>query len=156
MARQTPFYLGPFVLDSEGRLTLRTPDAPPGFVVRWRGRTVHAQVKFAEGGAGTLALETVLGRIPSSATAMGERSRSFDRLRRLRHRPFGAWKLRLLADHRAVLEAEAAIALPITAVNLVGEVTRALLDMTPYFDLMDEVGLRSPGVLPVANHIPPG
>lgn len=142
MDLQSPLCLGPFLMDSEGRLTPRTPGAPPAFVVRWRGRTVRAQVVRAEGQNGKLALQTVLGRSPSSAAAGEKRPQSFELLRvLLRPDALKPWTLRLLPDHRAMLEAETEIALPITAVGLVGEVTAFLLETTPYLDLLDEVGL---------------
>ena len=149
MASQSDRCLGPFVMDSEGRLTPRLSDVPPRFLVRWRGRTVRAHVLGADGAGGTLALQSVLGRVPSSAAAGGGRAQSFELLCALRRGSLDAWKLRLLPDHRAVLEAEAQIALPITAVGLVGEVTGFLLAVTPYFDLMDEIGFR-----PAADAMP--
>lgn len=144
MPLHAPFTLGPFLVDADGRVTQRLPDQPPAFVVRWRGRSVRAQMLGINGTEGKLTMQTVLGRVPSSVTAFGERPRSFALLRGLRRGLPGPWTLRLLADHRAVLEAETAITLPSTAVGLVTEVTRFLMSMSPYLDLMDEAGFRAP------------
>ena len=52
--------------------------------------------------------------------------------------------MHLLADHRVWLETETQIALPITAAALITEITRFLLVLSPYLDLMDEEGLTPP------------
>ena len=47
----------------------------------------------------------------------------------------------LLADHRVWLETDTQIELPITAAGLIIEITRFALDLAPYLELMDEMGL---------------
>lgn len=51
----------------------------------------------------------------------------------------------MLADHRVWLEAAPLIALPLTAVALVTEITVFALALTPYLDLLDESGLDAAG-----------
>ena len=51
------------------------------------------------------------------------------------------WRVALLADHRVWLETEPRIDLPITAAGLITEITRFALDLAPYLELMDEIGL---------------
>jgi hypothetical protein len=152
MPMHTPFPLGPFLVDAEGRLAPRDQDAFPAFNFLWRGRSVRAQMTHLEEPEdGRLKLQTVLGRVPSTRAgdATGARPQSFASLRAIRRGLPAAWQVRLLPDHRALLEAEAGIALPITAIGLVTELTRFLLMLGPYLDLLDEGGLTevasSPG-----------
>jgi hypothetical protein len=49
------------------------------------------------------------------------------------------------------LETETRIALPITAAALITETTRFLLVLSPYLDLLDEVGLTPPCAKAVAH-----
>ncbi len=148
-----PFSLGPFNIDAEGRLTPNAPDNPPNFLVRWHNRPVRARMISNDDADARLSLQTVLGRVPSSAAigAPGERSHSFELLRGLRAGLPNPWKLRLLPDHRAVLEAETQIALPITAVGLIATVTRFLMAMGPYIELAEEAGFRPVGGQPPAR-----
>jgi hypothetical protein len=143
MPLNAPFHLGPFLVDIHGRLTPRSLEATPGFMVRWRGRPVHARVE-QQGDDDHLTLRAVVGRIPSTAGKSGGskvRPRSFDTLRDLRRELPDGWRLRLLPDHSAVMKTDAAVALPVTAVELVTALTRFLLKLTPYHDLLDETGL---------------
>jgi hypothetical protein len=145
MPIHTPFELGPFCVDSEGRVKPRDQSAFPAFNVRWRGRSVRAHMAQSEEAEGHLTLRTVMGRIPSTGTgdSAGARPQSFAALRTVqRHLPRG-WKMHLLPNHSAVLDAEAHIPLPITAVDLVTEMTQFLLALTPYLDLLDEGGVAA-------------
>lgn len=143
MPLQTPLSLGPFLVDDEGRLTPRTHDAFPAFSVRWRGRCVRAHMTQKEPQDGRLTLQTVLGRIPSTATdnIQGTRPQSFAMLHALKREMPGSWQIRLMPDHSARLEVDSDITLPITAIALVTELTRFLLDLAPYLDLLDEAGV---------------
>jgi hypothetical protein len=157
MPMQDRFPLGPFIVDTDGRLAPRDLDVLPAFSVLWRGRSVHARMTLADPWDGRLKLHTVLGRMPSTASAdrTGARPQSFASLRAVRRGLPGAWEVRLLADHRALLEAEAEISLPITAVGLVTALTRFLLTLSPYLDLLEEGGVT--GVAPspgMANDCP--
>ncbi|MBN8875233.1 MAG: hypothetical protein J0H67_20545 [Rhodospirillales bacterium] len=143
MPFDAPFNLGPFAVDASGRLAPRNGTAEsPGFLLSWRGRSVHAHLQDAEG-ASRLVLEVALGRIPSTAgeRTLDQRPRSFATLRVL---PTGlpeGWRLHLTPDHRLRLKAERLIELPITVTLLVTELTCFLLTLAPFLDLLDEVGM---------------
>ncbi len=58
MSFDAPFKLGPFSMDSEGRLSPRNPATPPVFLFRWHDRVVRARLdqamprEWAAGSAG--------------------------------------------------------------------------------------------------------
>jgi hypothetical protein len=156
MSFDVPFKLGPFTVDSEGRLSPCESETIPAFLFRWRNRVVHARLAQAGPQDGRLALQSTLGRVPSTANAPDAalRSRSFALLHWLpRSVPLG-WRAFLLADHRVCLETEARIALPITAAAMITEVTRFLLTLAPYLDLLDEAGLTAPGTSTYGARVP--
>ncbi len=141
------FLLGPFNVSREGRLSPRDPERPPGFSVRWRGCSVHAALL-----AGRLALTAVPGRVPSTAGGEPERrERCFAALRGLPASLPGSWTLTLLADHRVQVTSEEALDMPTSAVELVSMMTRFLLALAPYLDLLEELGV---GTMPVAPSAP--
>ena len=146
MPIHTPFALGPFMVDSEGRVTPRDNAAFPAFNILWRGRSVRACMTNEESGDGRLKLQANLGRVPSTAggSGSGVRPLSFASLRAVQRGLPSAWQVRLLPNHSALLEAEAGIALPINAIGLVTEITCFLLTLAPYLDLLDDGGV-SPG-----------
>lgn len=139
-----PFSLGPFTVDAEGRLTPLSPETPPGFLFRWRERLMRARLTQPDARSWRLTIQVPLGRVPSTARASAARPDSFA-LVRLTAQAFPPdWRVRLLPDHRVRLEAEASLALPITAVGLVTAVTRFLLAVAPYLDMFDERGMAEP------------
>jgi hypothetical protein len=142
-----PFKLGPFTVDSGGRLSPGEPDKILAFLFRWRDHLVRARLAQASPSDGRLALQSTLGRVPSTAGASDEtlRRRSFSVLRWLPRIVPPGWRVLLLADHRVRLETETCIALPITAAALITEITRFLLALGPYLDLLDEEGLTALG-----------
>lgn len=143
MPLHTPFQLGPFTVDDEGRVAPRDADAFPAFNVSWRGRTVRAHMTQGELPAGRLKLQAILGRVPStrSGDSSGLRPHSFAALRAVQRDLPRDWEMRLMPNHSALLEAETNIELPITSVGLVTELTRFLLTLSPYLDLLDESGV---------------
>jgi hypothetical protein len=138
-----PFRLGPFSVDAEGRLSLSRPASAPAFLFRCQGRVVRAHLEQSDADAGRLTLQVALARVPSSASTPDGtlRPRSFALLRWLEKAAPPAWRVVLLADHRARLETERRIDLPITAVSLIGELASFALDLAPYLALMDGIGL---------------
>jgi hypothetical protein len=142
-----PFKLGPFTVDSEGRLSPCESEQIPAFLFRWRDRIVRARLAKASPEEGRLALQSTLGRVPSTASVPDERlrARSFTALRWVPRSVPPGWRVLLLADHRVWLETETRIALPITAAALITEITRFLLALGPYLDLLNEEGLISVG-----------
>ena len=146
MPFDTPFMLGPFSVDAEGRLAPRDPEALPAFVFRWRGRMVRARLGQPVPQHGRLVLRTVLARVPSTADAAGPAAResSFAAVHVLRRSMPAAWRVSLLPDHRVLLDVGAEIKLPITASGLLGELTCFLLALAPYLDLLDGLGMGAP------------
>lgn len=144
------FTLGPFAVDRDGALAPRDVDLSPGFVFTWRDRTVHARLSGAPAGTpdtrdGALALELTLGRVPSSALVetASQRARSLALLRSLPPLLPAGWRMRLLADHRIHLRSDTPLTLPVTATALITQLTRFLLALSPYLDLLDEGGVAS-------------
>ncbi|HUB16814.1 MAG TPA: hypothetical protein VMB34_33070 [Acetobacteraceae bacterium] len=146
MPFDAPFILGPFAVDAMGRLSPCSGTALPGFLFRWRGRMIRA--KFTQDGAGEcrLLLNTTLGRVPSTAGTDNPRLRpdSFQALRALPRSLPGRWRVALLPDHRVRLDADAEI-VPNTATELLVELTRFLLELAPYLDVLDEAGIAAAG-----------
>jgi hypothetical protein len=147
MPFDAPFKLGPFTVDSGGRLSPGEPDKIPAFLFRWRDHIVRARLTEASPRDGRLALQSTLGRVPSTASVSDEtlRPRSFAALRWLPRSVPADWRVSLLADHCVWLETETRIALPITAAALITEITQFLLVLAPYLDLLDEEGLSALG-----------
>ncbi len=138
-----PFKLGPFSVDAEGRLSPCEPAAAPAFLFRWHNRVVHARLDQSDAATGQLILQVTLARVRSSASTPDTtlRPRSFALLRWLEKNVPPAWRVLLLADHRVWLETDMRIGLPITAVDLITEITSFVLGLAPYLELMDEIGL---------------
>jgi hypothetical protein len=152
MTHDALFRLGPFSVDEVGRLSPAGEDNIPAFRLRWRDRVVH--VRMAHGpdrsSPGSLALQTIMGRIPSTAqrraarhgTAM--RQQAFTMLRGLPAALPSRWRMRLLPDHRIGLEAELKLDMPTSAAALVTELSLFLLELSPYLDLLDEACMAAP------------
>ncbi len=142
MPFDAPFNLGPFAVDAMGRLAPSGPAALPGFFFRWRGRLIRAKFVQDPPRQGRLALSATLGRVPSTAAGSGPHLRpsSFQLLRLLPRALPLRWRVVLLPDHRVRLEADAEM-FPITATELVAELTRFLLELAPYLDVLDEAGI---------------
>lgn len=143
MLFDAPFRLGPFWVDGEGRLTLADPAARASFHFRLHGRLIHAWFDQADPGSGRLTLQVVLARVRSTACAPDQmlRPRTFALLHQLAHIVPADWGMALLVDHRVRLETQAMIGWPITATGLVSELTRFAVQLAPYLELMDRVGL---------------
>jgi len=141
-----PFKMGPFIVDADGGLSPSAPEpAPaPAFLFRWRDRVVRARlVVAADQAEGRLVLQATLGRVPSTAsTPEGAlRPRSFALLHWLPRSVPPGWRVRLLADHRVVLEAEPPLTFPTKAAALLTEITCFVLGLSPYLDLLEEAGV---------------
>jgi hypothetical protein len=143
MPFDAPFMLGPFAVDAMGRLAPRGPSALPGFLFRWRGRVVRAKFEQSDLERSRLVLQATLGRVPSSASPRdsGLRPQSFELLHLLPRAMPEPWRVMLMPDHRVQLEADSQVTLPITATDLLVELTRFLLELAPYLDLLDEAGI---------------
>jgi len=154
MTLESPFRLGQFLVDADGRLRPGTVDASPVLHMRWRGLAVQARLDAgppqaatgpddaqAADPAGRLALAALVGRVPSTAGAPdrpARRARVLAALAALRGELGVGWRLRLLPDHRACIEEARPIALPATAAGLLTEITCFLLALAPYLDVLAE------------------
>lgn len=144
MPFDAPFMLGPFSVDAEGRLAPRDPEALPAFLFRWRSRVIRARLRSGLPEHGRLLLRSVLGRVPSTGDTIDPtpRTQSFVALHWLPGNLPPHWRMALLPDHRILLEAGVDVALPITASSLVAELTGFLLTLSPYLDVLEELGIR--------------
>lgn len=144
MPFDAPFKLGPFTVDSTGRLAPLAPDVPPVFLFRWHGRLVRARLAQQSEPAESLTLlaEIALGRVPSTAGIYDEtvRPRSFALVRWLSRAVPAGWHLYLAPDHQIWLNVEKPIGVPITAAALLTWVTCLAMELGPYLDLLDETG----------------
>jgi hypothetical protein len=147
MPFDVPFKLGPFSVDSTGRLAPLSSDTPPVFLFRWHGRQVRARLAQQASPAEGLALlaEVPLGRVPSTAGIFDDtaRPRSFALVRWLSRVVPAGWRLRLAPDHRIWLDVEAPIGQPITAAALLTRITCFAMELGPFLDLMDETGVTA-------------
>jgi hypothetical protein len=143
MPFDAPFKLGPFSVDAEGRLSPGNPTASPTFHFCWHGRPIGVRFDRTTSGEGRLALQAELARIQSTACSNAEwlRPRCFGILHWLERAVPATWQVALLADHRIWLKTETTIGVPSTATELLTELTRFALELAPYLELMDEVGL---------------
>ncbi len=143
-AGSQPVRLGPFLVGADGLLRPADPGRAVAFSVRWRGRLVRARLEGEDAGRGAaLAIETAIGRVPSTAS-VGEasmlRERAFALVRALPAHLPPAWRIGLLADHRIGVEARLGLDIPIAASDLVAGVTSFLLGLGAYFDLLKDAG----------------
>jgi hypothetical protein len=147
----SPFRLGPFIVDEAGRVSPGAPDRFPSFSVCWRDRVVHLRLAHAPapGSAqGSLGVEVVLGRVPSTAdggaaSGAARREDAFAVLRGLPSVVPAGWEVAVLADHRVRLALETGLEVPTRATALVTEVTLLLLELAPYLDVLDEAGIAA-------------
>ena len=127
--------LGPFEVAANGTLHPRDGDAPPCFSFAWRDRVIEARLDRH-----ILRLVARIGHVPSTATHQ-PRPPAFETLRNLRGHLHGEWKVRLAASHAVEIEIATPLPSPPTAVQLMTEVTRRMLELAPYLDVFDEVGV---------------
>ena len=150
MLLDAPFRLGPFIVDADGRLCPSTPERFPSFCVAWRGQVARARLTATGPDGGTLALQTVLGRVPSTSRPEGAgalpRRAAFAAMRALPGTLPPGWTVGLLPDHRIVAEAQTHLLLPTGVEDLVSELARFLLRLAPYLELLAEgVGIEPVG-----------
>jgi hypothetical protein len=149
MPLDTPFHLGPFVVDEHGGLTPPV-DRGANFMVHWRGCAVRAALRPIAAAAGQpagveLNLQAVLGRVPSTAQASAALRDGVLAAMRDVAGQAPPLRLALSADHRAILHGTEALPLPMTSRNLVTQVARFVLDVAPYLDFVAEAGATPAG-----------
>jgi len=141
MSIKSPFRLGPFIVDEDGLLSPGAPENFPSFSVCWHDRVLHVRRSPVDG---SLGVQAVLGRIPSTAGPdQARRAEAFSTLRGLPPLLPAGWEISLFADHRVRIDLEAGLELPTTATALVTAVTLLLLELAPYLDVLDAAGIAA-------------
>jgi hypothetical protein len=140
------FVLGPFSVRSDGVLTLRDPGQAPGFQFWWR--RCRVMVVLADD---QLTLRAAIGRVPSTVEAAQVRPLVFSTLRGLPATLPQNWQIRLMPDHKVTLDAQEKLPAPSTAALLITELTRFLLALEPYLDLLLEAGVVLPMEAGIVN-----
>lgn len=136
--------LGPFKVDRSGLISPASPALLPRFCVNWRRRLVQARLQQsdpADTSTGTLELLSHVGRVPSTgrrSMAVHERDSALTLLRHLPRLLPQGWTMRLTADHCVLIEAQASLVLPISAIGLVTQLSAYLLSLNPYLDALDD------------------
>jgi hypothetical protein len=132
----SPIPLGPFLVQENGHIELRTPEDGTSFSFAWRGRRFAVRIRRDR-----MSLSVPVGRLPSTSAGGGRREAAMGLLRALgRNLPPG-WRVRLLPDHRVQIDSDQHMDLPTTASALITPVVRLLLRTAPLLDLIDECGL---------------
>lgn len=141
LARRLPaqggFRVGPFMVDASGRLTPWELLHPPGFHFAWRNRRMQAELAD-----GLLSVTAWLGRVPSTLGGEAMRPPVFDTLRDLPPALAPPWRVRVLPDHQVALDWSAPLEQPVLATALITGLTCFLLELGPYLDLLEEVGVE--------------
>ncbi len=127
--------MGPFEVDPSGALFPRDGDAPPCFSFVWRNRSIEARLLGP-----VLHLVARVGRVPSSATRR-PRPPAFNALHNLPRNLPAAWKIGIAASHAVQIEIAVPLQGRLTAASLMTAVTRQMLELAPYLDLFDELGV---------------
>jgi len=125
--------LGPFAVAPDGTLSARAPGLNPAIRFAWRGRSCEALM--VEGG---LRLRAIAGRIPSTAERGTDRHGTMRAVAELPPDMPQGWRLRLMADHRLAVEANAPPRE--TAVSLLSEMVRFALALDPYLERLEAAG----------------
>lgn len=147
MLFNAPFRLGPFIVDAGGRLCPSTSGWFPSFHVAWRGLVVRARLTATDPDGGTLMLQTIFGRVPSTGAPEGvgaaPRRAAFATVRTLPETLPPGWTVGLLPDHRIRAQAQVHLPLPTSAETLVSALALFVLRLSPYLDLLAEgVGIE--------------
>jgi hypothetical protein len=129
---ETPFPLGPFLVERDGRLHARQT---PALRFAWRGRYCEARLAGA-----TIRLTSNAGAVPYTAEDPAARRAALAAVGLLPGALPPGWRLRLLPDHRLRLEAEASLPTPITATALIGRLVAFALALDPYLDRLESAG----------------
>jgi hypothetical protein len=129
------FAHGPFLVEPDGALL---PLRVPALRFAWRGRPCEARIAD-----GKLSLSAGAGAVPYTAERPADRPGAFAAIAALPAHLPGGWRLRLLPDHRLLLEAEDALPMPTSAVVLVGALVRFALALDPYLDRLESAGVAA-------------
>lgn len=150
MPIDAPLTLGPFVIDGLGHIAARLPEQQARFSFSFRDRPLRAGLSGSE-----LALEAIVGRVPSTGQAAErrERSRIFAILPRLPALLPPEWRAILAPDHRLLMLSKIVLTEPPVITDLLTAITLRLISLAPYLDVLEEAGLRpgAGGTIPGAG-----
>lgn len=133
-----PFNLGPFRVSAEGVLAPRIEGSRPAFSFRWRGRRFEATLDGR-----MLTIAAAVGGLPFTVDG-SPRTPVLAALASAREAMEPGWRLRLPPGSRIMLEADAELDRPPTAVRLVSASARFAWQVSPYLDLLEEAGAVPP------------
>lgn len=151
MPFDAPFRLGPFIVNSQGRMEPNSRECFPTFHLVWRGCAVQAHLEHGEADladVGRLVFVAIAGRVSSTAggnaaSNAARRDRTLAAVRGLGGAVGLDWRVRLLPDHRVAMQTGRQIAFPISAVDLLTQITCCLLDLAPYLDVLEEADVAA-------------
>ncbi len=132
----TPLPHGPFEVAEDGSLALRRP---PALRFAWRGRACEARIK-----EGRVSLSAIAGAVPYTAERPAARSAALAALAELPAALPEPWRLRVLPDHRLLLESARPLSTPTTATELIAAMVGFALALDAYLDRLDAAGV-APG-----------
>ncbi len=128
-----PFPHGPFLVDCDGALR---PTRTPALRFAWRGRGCEARI------AGEVVhLSAGAGAVPYTAERPADRPAALAEIGRLPGDLPPDWRLRVLPDHRLVLETALPLPAPTTAIALVTAMVQFALVLDPYLDRLEAAGV---------------
>jgi hypothetical protein len=128
--------IGPFAVAENGAIGPASPELRPVLRFAWRGHACEAAV-----GTRALTLRAWAGRIPSTAEPAACRTTAFGAISEVAQGLPEGWSARLAPDHRVRLEADRGLAGPVSAVALIAEMVRFVLEIEPYLDRLDAAGV---------------
>ncbi len=131
---EAPLPIGPFLIEADGRLSLRAPQTRPGFSFSWRNTSFTVKLDDA----GQMELRAIGGRIPSTSDGRGRRDGALEVLRALPTCLPPAVRLSLLPDHRIQVETDFTHGWPTTAASLIAPIVAMLMRVAPVLDLLRE------------------
>lgn len=131
----TTLHIGPFHVGLDGQLMPAGTEAPVRFHFRWRGRRIQAEL----GPLRRLHLSVLAARVPYSAEDAARRPAVLAAFLALRAAVAPSLSAVLTAAHELRLEQTASLEAT-TASRLVTALTLFVLQVDPYFDLVEEAG----------------
>jgi len=130
-----PFRLGSFLVRGDGGLH---PQGSPALRFAWRGRPCEARVA-----PGRVALSVAAGAVPYTAQQPAHRQAVLAEILQLPAALPDGWRLCVLTNHRLRLETERLLPEPASAAALVSAMVRFALDLDPYLDRLETVGVSA-------------
>jgi hypothetical protein len=125
---------GPFRVEPDGALR---PTGSPALRFAWRGRACEARIE-----EGQVSLSAAAGAVPYTAERPAARPAALAALAELPAVLPAPWRLRVLPDHRLLLESARPLSTPTTATELVTAMVGFALALDTYLDRLDSAGME--------------